>query len=49
MYPKLFGVDFLNMYGLMIGLGIIVCFVLLEGLCKKNKIQLETCWSNMTT
>lgn len=35
MYPKLFGVPFLNTYGLMIAIGIIVCYFLLDKLCKK--------------
>ncbi len=39
MYPKLFGVEFLNTYGLMIALGIISCYFLLDTLCKKNKID----------
>ena len=39
MYPKLFGVSFLNTYGLMIAIGIIVCYWLLDKLCKKNNID----------
>lgn len=39
MYPKLFGIQFLNTYGLMIALGLIVCYVLLDYLFKKNNID----------
>lgn len=39
MYPKLFGVEFLNTYGLMIAVGIIVCYYLVDKLCQKYKID----------
>ena len=39
MYPKLFGVHFLNTYGLMIAIGIIACYFILDKLCKKFNID----------
>ncbi len=38
MYPKLFGIDFLNMYGLCIGIGVIVCILFVRYGCKKRNI-----------
>lgn len=39
MYPKLFGIEFLNMYGLCIGIGIIACLAFLNYACKKLGID----------
>lgn len=38
MYPNLFGIDFLNMYGLCIGVGVILCLVFLRFACKRLNI-----------
>lgn len=38
MYPKLFGIEFLNTYGFCIGLGIVFCFVYLRYASKKLNI-----------
>ena len=38
MYPKLFGIDFLNMYGLSIGVGVILCLAFLRFACKRLNI-----------
>lgn len=38
MYPKLFGQDFLNTYGLCIGVGVIMCLYFLHFACKRLKI-----------
>ena len=38
MYPKLFGIDFLNMYGLCIGVGVIMCLVFLRFACRRLNI-----------
>lgn len=38
MYPNLFGIKFLNMYGLCIGLGVIACLLFLRFACKKLNI-----------
>lgn len=38
MYPKLFGNKYLNMYGLLIGIGIIMCLLFVRYGCKKRKI-----------
>ncbi len=35
MYPKLFGIEFLNMYGLCIGIGVVCCLLFLRYACKK--------------
>lgn len=35
MYPKLFGIEFLNMYGLCIGVGVIACLAFVNYACKK--------------
>lgn len=38
MYPYLFGIKYLNMYGLCIGIGVILCLNFLSYGCKKLKI-----------
>ena len=38
MYPKLFGIQFLNMYGLCIGIGVIACLMFVKYACKKLSI-----------
>lgn len=38
MYPHLFGIEALNMYGLMIGIGVIVCLLFLRFACKRLNI-----------
>ena len=38
MYPKLFGQDFLNTYGLCIGVGVIMCLYFLHFACKRLRI-----------
>lgn len=38
MYPKLFGIEFLNMYGLCIGIGVILCLAFLRFASKRLNI-----------
>ena len=38
MYPKLFGIEYLNMYGLCIGVGVIVCLWFLRFAGKRLNI-----------
>lgn len=38
MYPKLFDIEFLNMYGLCIGIGVLVCLLFLRFACKRLNI-----------
>lgn len=38
MYPKLFGIEYLNMYGLCIGIGVILCLAFLRFACKRLNI-----------
>ncbi len=38
MYPHLFGIDVLNMYGLCIGIGVIACLMFLRFACKRLNI-----------
>ena len=38
MYPKLFGIEYFNMYGLCIGIGVILCLAFLRFACKRLNI-----------
>lgn len=44
MYPKLFGIEFLNTYGLMIGIGIICALGIFSFMCKRYHIS-EDCYN----
>ncbi len=39
MYPKLFGIEFLNTYGLMIAIGILLALLILKVFCKRFNVS----------